>query len=178
MDMKGPQDMQQQNSTKINIGFWNYKGLSQNKIELEQQGIYDIINSDKLNFQVIQVKMIGYQIDINIHDICLKKQKMKIVYNFINQAYKQIYLRNNKNLKYQHTILMNHHQISNLNDLIVIDDNIQQQQNVYTPDPIEQMSSISNFMIFQLKLFKAKNNMRIFKRNCIQQFQHKMICKL
>ncbi|CAD8161971.1 unnamed protein product [Paramecium octaurelia] len=163
VDIKGPEDMQQYNRTTIIVGSGNFQKLyAQNRIELEQQGIYAIINSDQQDFKIMQLQMIGYPKDValNIHGIYLKKQNNRDYLFLINHAYKyggeriEIFqVSEQLDLTYQHSILMEQQYNGILNDLIVIDKNrLLATMSMPLSDPIEGRSSMS-FWNFAQTLF-------------------------
>ncbi|CAD8184340.1 unnamed protein product [Paramecium pentaurelia] len=132
-DIRGPEDMTQFNSTTIIIGSGNFqKVYARGKPELEQQGIYAIINSNKKHYSVIKLQLKNFPKDVAlyIHGIYLRKQKDGNYLFVINHAYHNggerievFKIDEQLELTYVHSIIMDEQYTGILNDLIVIEDN-------------------------------------------------------
>ncbi|CAD8092875.1 unnamed protein product [Paramecium sonneborni] len=132
-DIRGPEDMTQFNSTTIIIGSGNFqKVYARGKPELEQQGIYAILNSNKKNYSLMKLELKNFPKDVAlyIHGIYIRRQKDGDFLFVINHAYHnggeriEIFRINEQlELTYEHSLIMDEQYTGILNDLVVIEDN-------------------------------------------------------
>ncbi|CAK85542.1 unnamed protein product (macronuclear) [Paramecium tetraurelia] len=176
-DIRGPEDMTQYNSTTIIIGSGNFqKVYAQGKPELEQQGIYAILNSNKKNYSVLQLEVKNFPKDVALymHGIYVRKQQDGNYLFVINHAYHNggerievFKIDEQLVLTYTHSIIMGEQYTGILNDLVVIDDNrFLITTYMPLPDPKQGRSAAGAMHILQTLFYQLTKQKTTYIMDC------------